>query len=286
MAYTATVFRVMIASPSDVAEARDAVEKAIHGWNDANAKNKGVVLQPWRWETSAVPELGGHPQSLINSQGVDSSDIVIALFGSRLGSPTPEAASGTAEEIQRAVAHGKPVHVYFSMAPLPNDVDTAQLDGLRQFRKQLEPQGILGEFHNPSQLEHEVWKAIEHDLAKISPVEPVLQHDVAPTVDFIVQPQGEREISGSDTKGNPKYRTRRWLEVTNRGTSDAEKVSFEVLGNSGLLLMTSEASTVIHAGQTRTIPMELPWVGGSDAPVVRLHWIESDQPQFKDFHVG
>ncbi|MDK8236494.1 DUF4062 domain-containing protein, partial [Lactobacillus jensenii] len=79
-----------------------AVEKAVHEWNQANAQNKQVVLQPWRWETSSVPQLGGHPQSFINMQGVEGSDIVIALFGGRLGSPTPEAVSGTVEEIERA----------------------------------------------------------------------------------------------------------------------------------------------------------------------------------------
>ena len=80
MSYAATVLRVMIASPSDVQDARDAVERAVHSWNDANAKNKGVILQPWRWETSAVPVLGAHPQRLINAQGVDNSDIVFAMF--------------------------------------------------------------------------------------------------------------------------------------------------------------------------------------------------------------
>ena len=135
MSFTASVLRVMIASPSDIPDARDAVEAAINDWNNANAKNKQVVLLPWRWETSSVPVLGDHPQSLINSQGVDESDIVFALFGSRLGSPTPDAVSGTVEEVERAVESGKPVHLYFSTAALPNDVDTRQLDGLREFEE-------------------------------------------------------------------------------------------------------------------------------------------------------
>lgn len=40
MAYTANVLRVMIASPSDTIEARDAVESAVYGWNGANAQTK------------------------------------------------------------------------------------------------------------------------------------------------------------------------------------------------------------------------------------------------------
>ena len=88
-------------------------------------------MQPWRWESSAVPMMGTQPQRLINAQGVDKSDIVISMFAGRLGSATPDAISGTAEEIDRALEAGKPVHLYFSTAPLPSDVNTEQLDALR-----------------------------------------------------------------------------------------------------------------------------------------------------------
>ena len=128
MSFPATVLRVLVASPSDVPDARDAVEGALHSWNRLHATTRNVVLLPWRWETNSVPLLGGHPQEIINTQGVDGADIVVALFGSRLGSPTPDAVSGTVEEIERAVNSGKPVHLFFSRAPLPHDVDTAQLE--------------------------------------------------------------------------------------------------------------------------------------------------------------
>ena len=164
MVFSATVIRVMIASPSDVPEARDAVEKAIHGWNDANARIRGVVLLPWRWETSSVPVQGAHPQDLINAQGVDDSDVVFALFGGRLGSPTLSAVSGTAEEVDRAQEQGKPVHMLFSTAPLPNDVDVDQLQALREFRTLMQDRGILGEFSNEEQLTVLVWRTLEHDL--------------------------------------------------------------------------------------------------------------------------
>ena len=174
MAYTANVLRAMIASPSDTIEARDAVEAAIFGWNGANAHAKQAILQPWRWETSSVPVLGDHAQSLINSQGVDESDVVFALFGSRLGSPTPDAVSGTVAEVERALEQGKPVHLYFSTAALPNDVDTAQLEGLRAFKTEISERGLLGEFSSVSQLGYEVWKAIEYDIANLSLGVPIL----------------------------------------------------------------------------------------------------------------
>ena len=138
MAFPANVLRVMIASPSDTVSARDAVERALYDWNQSNSANRHVVLMPWRWETSAVPETGAHPQSLINAQGVAQSDIVIALFGSKLGTPTPAHVSGTVEEITEAEGKGVPVHIYFSTAPLPHDVDTEQLEGLRTFKRELQ----------------------------------------------------------------------------------------------------------------------------------------------------
>lgn len=285
MAYTAHVLRVMIASPSDTVEARDAVETAIHGWNDANARSKQVILQPWRWETSSVPQLGDHPQSLINAQGVDESDIVFALFGSRLGSPTPGAVSGTVEEIERAVEQSKPVHLYFSTAPLPNDVDTAQLEGLRAFKDQIQQRGLLGEFSNVSQLSHEVWRAIEYDITALSLGVPVLQQ-VSTGVRFQVQPKQEREVKDYDKKGKPRYTTRHWIEVTNTGSEDAHDVVFETVAEqSRLHLLTDETPTVIHAGQTRTVHAAY-MMGGGDPDILRIRWTEDGEPHEREFHVG
>ncbi|RRR86367.1 DUF4062 domain-containing protein [Streptomyces sp. RP5T] len=285
MAYTANVLRVMIASPSDTIEARDAVETAIHGWNGANAQTKQIILQSWRWETSSVPILGGHPQSLINSQGVDESDIVFALFGSRLGSPTPDTVSGTVEEIERAIEQGKPVHLYFSTAQLPNDVDTAQLDGLRAFKSEISKRGLLGEFSNVSQLEHEVWKAIEYDIANLSLGVPVLKA-ADRGVSFSVQPRQEREIRSYDKKGKPRYSTRHWLEITNDGGQDAEEVVFEPVGERiSLHLATDGTPTTIHAGQTRLLNI-VHSMGGGDPNILRIRWKENGENKDREFHVG
>ena len=161
MSFNASVLRVAIASPSDVQDARNAVEKSLHDWNAANSAVKKVVLLPWRWETSSVPLLGSHPQDIINMQGIDSADIVIAIFGSRLGAPTPDAVSGTVEEIKRALQSGKPVLPYFSTADFPYDVDTSQVEGLREFKTAVQHRGLYKEFRTIEQLQHEIWKAVE-----------------------------------------------------------------------------------------------------------------------------
>lgn len=58
------IVRVMVASPGDIPSHRLAVEEVIHEWNRVNAVSQQVVLLPWRWETSAIPQMGEHPQTL------------------------------------------------------------------------------------------------------------------------------------------------------------------------------------------------------------------------------
>ncbi|OSP07846.1 DUF4062 domain-containing protein [Microbacterium sp. LEMMJ01] len=285
MSFAATVLRVMIASPSDIPDARDAVEAAINEWNNANSSTKQIVLLPWRWETSSVPVLGGHPQSFINSQGVDESDIVFALFGSRLGSPTSDAVSGTVEEIERAVASGKPVHLYFSTASLPNDVDTNQLDGLREFRAEISQRGLLGEFGTTAQLGHEVWKAVEFDIAQLDLGVPTLKA-AKRGVQLSAQPHQEREMKGVSKQGKPQYSTRHWIEITNSGEEDALDVTFETVGeNTSMLLVNDSSPTVIHAGQTRRLNV-MHHMGGGDPDVLRVRWTENGESREREFHVG
>lgn len=187
MPSNALVLRVLIASPSDLPDARDAVEQAVLAWNAEHGRKESVFIQTWRWETSAVPILGGHPQQLINAQGVDDSDIVFALFNARLGSPTPDAVSGTVEEVDRALRMGKPVHLFFSTGQLPNDVDTDQLNALRAFKKQMQDRGLLGEFGDLNQLRGHVRRAITHDVEKLKEGRGVLSDPadllLAPSVD-------------------------------------------------------------------------------------------------------
>lgn len=167
--FDARVLTVLIASPGDTAEARDAVEQAVLRWNRDRARSEKIVLMPVRWETDAVPEMGADGQSVINDQLVDLADVVVALFHSRLGSPTPRDKSGTAEEIRRAHELGLPVHVYFSTEPHATGVDAVELQRLRDFRERTESKGLVGEFTSRSDLTEKVRTALEHDVRALAP---------------------------------------------------------------------------------------------------------------------
>jgi Domain of unknown function (DUF4062) len=147
MSYEATVHNVFIASPSDVRPEREIARQVIYEWNAAHAVSDKAVIQPIGWETHSSPEMGERPQEIINRL-VIKSDILVAIFWSRLGSPTGVTASGTIEEIEKHLGAKKPTMIYFSNALLPHDVDTKQFEDVRKLRKKYESEGLIGTFAN------------------------------------------------------------------------------------------------------------------------------------------
>ncbi|MCJ9691058.1 DUF4062 domain-containing protein [Rhizobium sp. PRIMUS64] len=159
MAFASTTFRVLIASPSDLKEERDAAEAAIAEWNTVHAEDEGIVLLPLRWETSVFPVANQRPQSAINQQIVDQADVLIGLFWTRLGTNTGVAISGTVEEIDRFVAAKKPAMIYFSeRAVSPSAIDVAQLGSLKDFQAITYKGSLTGSFSTPAELTHQLFK--------------------------------------------------------------------------------------------------------------------------------
>jgi hypothetical protein len=278
------ILRVMIASPGDVTDARGTVEEVLHTWNARSAWTRRIVLLPWRWETSAVPSLNTSPQGVINAQGLDQADIVIALFGGRLGSPTESALSGTVEEIERAQQAGKPVHVYFSQQPLPPDVDTVQLDALRQWKNELTNLGLYGTYTTLAQLREQVLLAVEHDIQSVEESESALEQAGRRGAEFRVQPRTDREPRGLSKSGVLQYKTRRWIEVENVGSEDAEEVHFSVPCDKSTLHIFGTPPSTIHQGQTRNVTVARTAPSPVD-DIIRITWQDSGGEHEADFHV-
>jgi nucleoside 2-deoxyribosyltransferase len=147
MVYEARVVKVMIASPGDVAKERQLVRDVIHEWNAVNAEDRTLVLMPIGWETHSSPDMGDRPQAIINKQLLKDSDLLVAIFWARLGTPTGVADSGTVEEINDHLATGKPAMIYFSTAPVHLDsVDSKQYEKLRSFKEDLRKRGLVHEY--------------------------------------------------------------------------------------------------------------------------------------------
>jgi hypothetical protein len=152
MPFPAIGINVMIASPSDVEQVRQATREIIHEWNDTNAQEQRVVLLPMGWESHSAPRMGDRPQAIINTQLLSHCDLLVAIFWTRLGTATGEAASGTVEEITKHVAAGKTAMVYFSNSPIaPGEIDHAQYNAVIEFRKECARQGLFHEFSSLAQ---------------------------------------------------------------------------------------------------------------------------------------
>ncbi len=215
MSFEARVLSVLIASPGDT---RDVVEAAIQSWNRDRARAQKVVLLPLRWEFDAVPELGSDVQAIINKQLVDEADIVIGLFHSRLGRPTPRGVSGTVEEIERSMERGACVHVFFSEMPLPRDVDPEQLKSLREFQAKLQEQGLVGSYASHEDLSAKIRTCLEQDVDNFVPAIP-------PGVILPLPSAAPRAI----LRGRHESTSRRdRLVVENLGTAAAEDVTVEI----------------------------------------------------------
>lgn len=93
--------KVFIASPGDVSEQRNEVEDLIIDWNNQHTDNQEIVLLPVRWEknSAASYRTDTSGQAIINEELVLSSDLLIAIFGNRIGTRTSSGKSGTVEEI-------------------------------------------------------------------------------------------------------------------------------------------------------------------------------------------
>ena len=79
MVYPAHVVRVLIASPSDVADECNALRGAIWEFNDEHTPTNKVVPLPRTWKKNSTPRLGATPQDILDQQIVDSSDIAVGV---------------------------------------------------------------------------------------------------------------------------------------------------------------------------------------------------------------
>ncbi len=170
MAFNAITYRVLIASPSDLAEERAAVAATITEWNAQHAAAESVVLLPVAWETHATPATGVRPQGEINRQLVDDADILVGMFWTRMGAPTGVAESGTVEEIDRFVGAGKPAMLYFSRRPIdPGRIDPDQHGRVRVFEERMRKTAVVGRFETVDELKALVLRDLTARVREVAP---------------------------------------------------------------------------------------------------------------------
>ncbi len=146
------IIKVTLCGPSDVSEEIKIASEVIHEWNQTQWETTGYGLKTQHWNTDAIPTMAERGQAAINHQLIDDSGIVVAIFWTRMGTPTGLAASGTEEEITRAIHREIPVMVYFSNLEAPgHHEDKTQAEKLAAFRTRTMNSGLPFTFSSKRQ---------------------------------------------------------------------------------------------------------------------------------------
>lgn len=165
--------KLALCGPGDVKKEILIAQEVATEWNLQHGEASGFWLKHQHWSMDSYPDLSDRPQGIINRQMIDGSDIIVAIFWSRFGTPTGVAGSGTEEEIRRGIKLGRKVLVYFSaLEPLPVDADKAQLERLWGFRRDLQSEGLCWKFSSRDQFRKDLTRHLAKLLHEFKRVEP------------------------------------------------------------------------------------------------------------------
>ncbi|HYA43251.1 MAG TPA: ArsR family transcriptional regulator [Syntrophobacteraceae bacterium] len=135
MPYQAMVYRILIVLPGDVTQERQAIPEALGDWNAAYSEDAGAVLLPLNWETRSTTATGDRLEAIVTRQVVESCDILIGAFWTRVGESLGLTGSEVVREIEGFANSGKPVMLYFLSAPVvPGSVDPEQYESFLEFK--------------------------------------------------------------------------------------------------------------------------------------------------------
>lgn len=164
--------KLSFCGPSDVMKEITIAQEVVQQWNLHHGEPRGFWIKHQHWSSDSHPEMGDRPQAIINRQMIDDSDIIVAIFWQRFGSPTGVAESGTEEEIRRATRLGKKVMVYFSdLESVAGPADRAQAQMVADFRRLLREkrQGLYASFPSRDHFRSEFTRNLAHVLNELRP---------------------------------------------------------------------------------------------------------------------
>lgn len=163
--FAANTYRIMIGCPGDIREEKDIAIKVINRWTILHAEQFATVLLPIHWTISSYPEYGAHPQTLLNGQFVNKSDMLIGIFGARIGSPTDKSMSGTIEEIEEHIKAGKPVMLFFRKQNDTSTIPASEIEKLQSFKTKIRDYNLFSEYDSSATFETIFANALELFLA-------------------------------------------------------------------------------------------------------------------------
>jgi hypothetical protein len=155
MPRSVTRLKLLVSCTSELQAERRLLDSIVADANRVLEDSDGVTLRTIDWRRDVVPGVGTDPQQVINAQTQDY-EIYLGMLGSRFGTPTPRAGSGTEEEFEAAYRRFRadPTSVrllfYFRTGVSGGvmELDPDQLRRVQEFRDRLGTEaGVLfGEF--------------------------------------------------------------------------------------------------------------------------------------------
>lgn len=143
MSKNVTLYDIVLSCPTDIDEEKNIIDNVINEFNTTIGESLEIRLNLKHWSTDSYAQSGGAAQDLLNKQFIDSADMIICIFGNRMGTPTKLYDSGTAEEMLKAINNDKQVFLYFSDTPVsPSDIDLEQRKQVTSFRTKVEEMEI------------------------------------------------------------------------------------------------------------------------------------------------
>ena len=284
MAYPTLALHLLISAPGDVpVQDMAAIRKTISQWNLNLGRVVGLTVLPVSWTEHAVAEFGDRPQAILNDQIVEEADFAVALFYDRLGTPTGEADSGTAEEIKVLVQAGKSVAVLVNASARPPLGGSAleERKRLTEYLTDLRKTALVFEYANEGDLISHLNNFLSRATAKFQQsVEASKDEEPAgPDPSEGVWPRAEvRESVKTDNKGRLKTQ-RHWslvLHNTSRGPASDVDFQFLDLPENAMFRVHREAGPLgsIPPGQEARFPLLLA-MGSPDAVDCVVTWTDA-----------
>lgn len=180
-----SLVKLALCGPGDVKKEIQIAQDVVTEWNLQHGEALGFWIKHQHWSTDSHPDLSERPQGVINRQVIDDSDLIVAIFWSRFGTPTGVADSGTEEEIRRGITLRRKVMVYFSdLEPIPSTADKQQLNRLWNFRQELQPKGLCWKFASRDQFRREFARHLAFKLNEFKEAASA-PHETAPAQTII-----------------------------------------------------------------------------------------------------
>lgn len=159
--YTANVYNIFIASPSDVKRERELAIEIINKWNRNHSAATNICLLPLLWENNLAPNLAIPGQKQINEELLEKADLLIAFFWTRIGTKYQNFKSATVAEIEFHVQKKKPTIVLFSTIEVGTASPLHQLDLVQELKIDYYNRGLVQEYFSHEDFKEKLYSYVE-----------------------------------------------------------------------------------------------------------------------------